>query len=174
MQLQTAVTVFASLVMSLSSAAADVENVAKAISTEATRKNFGLEGRPLPLVCSWQCGHYRADHNAGWRPENQMRLIEEGHYLLPWFSHPWEYHWPVNVFSLALVRGKKPNRRWLIYTHSPRGDQQDVRVTIPDYDEIRITSTVGGSFYVVGEVEGTVSRVHVDSPQRTNYREDPP
>jgi hypothetical protein len=88
MQLQTAVTLSASLVVSLSSAAADVENVAKAIRTEATRKNFGLEGHPLPLVCSWQCGHYRADHNAGWRPENQMRLIEEGHYLLPWFSHP--------------------------------------------------------------------------------------
>jgi hypothetical protein len=65
-----------------------VEGIAKAIRTEATRKNFGLEGHPLPLVCSWQCGHYRADHNVGWRPENQMRLIEEGHYLLPWFSHP--------------------------------------------------------------------------------------
>jgi hypothetical protein len=35
--------------------------------------------------------------------------------------------------------------------------------TIPDYDEIPITSTVGGSFYVVGEAEGTVSRVEVDS-----------
>ena len=32
-------------------------------------------------------------------------------------ENPWEYHWPVNVFSLALVQGKKSNRRWLIYAH---------------------------------------------------------
>jgi hypothetical protein len=37
-----------------------------------------------------------------------------------------------------------------------------VKVTIPDYDEIPITSTVGGNFYVVGEAEGTVSRVEAD------------
>ena len=78
-------------------------------------------------------------------------------------EYPWEYHWPVHVFSLALVRGKKPTRRWLIYTHSPRGDREDVKVTIPDYDEISITSTVGGTFYVVDEAEGTVSWVEVDS-----------
>ena len=34
-----------------------------------------------------------------------------------------------------------------------------MKVAIPDYDEIPITSTVGGSFYVMGEAKGTVSRV---------------
>ena len=58
------------------------------IRIEATRPNDDPMGCPLPLACSWTCGHYRSDRSAGWRPENQMRLIEEGHYLLPWFSHP--------------------------------------------------------------------------------------
>ena len=58
------------------------------IRIEALRPNDDPIGRPLPLACSWTCGHYPSDRSAGWRPQNQMRLIEEGHYLLPWFSHP--------------------------------------------------------------------------------------
>ncbi len=62
--------------------------VADAIRKEATRPNGDPAGRPLPLACSWTCGHFQRDSSAGWRPANQMRLIEEGHFLLPWFSHP--------------------------------------------------------------------------------------
>jgi hypothetical protein len=58
------------------------------IRIEATRANDDPAGRPLPLLCSWQCGHYRPDIVAGWRPEHQMQMIAEGHHLLPWFSHP--------------------------------------------------------------------------------------
>ena len=57
------------------------------IRMEATRANDDPGGRPLPLACSWTCGHYAAESSAGWRPEHQMQLIEEGHYLLPWFAH---------------------------------------------------------------------------------------
>lgn len=62
--------------------------VPTAIRLEAARANDDPLGRPLPLACSWNCGHFRADYMAGWRPENQLRLIQQGHYLLPWFSHP--------------------------------------------------------------------------------------
>jgi hypothetical protein len=58
------------------------------IRIEALRPNDDPIGRLLPLACSWTCGHYPSDRSAGWRPQNQMRLVEEGHYLLPWFSHP--------------------------------------------------------------------------------------
>jgi hypothetical protein len=63
-------------------------SVAAEIRAEATRPNHDPAGRPLPLACSWTSGHYRADYMAGWRPRNQMRLVAEGHHLLPWFSHP--------------------------------------------------------------------------------------
>ncbi len=62
--------------------------VAEEIRREATRPNASAEGRPLPLACSWQCGSFRDPSNAGWRPENQLQLIEQGHHLLPWLSHP--------------------------------------------------------------------------------------
>jgi hypothetical protein len=63
-------------------------SVSDEIRIEALRPSNDPIGRPLPLACSWTCGHYQSDRSGGWRPENQMRLIEEGHYLLPWFSHP--------------------------------------------------------------------------------------
>lgn len=67
---------------------ADEQKVAEAVRVEATRANFTNEGRPLPLACSWTCGQYPADSSAGWRPAHQIELIEAGHHLLPWFSHP--------------------------------------------------------------------------------------
>lgn len=38
---------------------------AQAIREEATRPNDSEEGRPLPLACSWQCGHYTGPTCAG-------------------------------------------------------------------------------------------------------------
>jgi hypothetical protein len=74
-------------------------------------------------------------------------------------EYPWEMFWQVRVFSLALVRGEKPHRRWLIYAHSPTGKQQGAKVTVPGYGPVTIDSTVGGAFYVVKEKAGTVHRV---------------
>ncbi len=88
MQFSDVVTIYVVLVATLSAAAADVAPVAESIRVEATRSNLDANGRPLPLACSWHCGHFRDPACAGWRPAHQMRLIEQGHYLLPWFSHP--------------------------------------------------------------------------------------
>jgi len=68
--------------------AADLQTTAREIREESLRSTSDDEGRPLPLACSWTCGHFQSDRSAGWRPENQMRLIAEGRHLLPWFSHP--------------------------------------------------------------------------------------
>jgi hypothetical protein len=62
--------------------------VAKEIREEATRTNSDSAGHPLPLACSWCCGHFPSDLSAVWRPENQLQLIAQGHHLLPWFAHP--------------------------------------------------------------------------------------
>ncbi|MBM4037234.1 MAG: hypothetical protein FJ290_01860 [Planctomycetes bacterium] len=66
--------------------AADAKLVADAIRAEATRRNDDKEGRPLPLASHWCCGKHPLSE--GWAPAHQLRLIEEGHYLLPWFAHP--------------------------------------------------------------------------------------
>ena len=72
---------------------------------------------------------------------------------------PWEPHWPVNVYSLALVRGEAPNREWLIYSHSPHEDRPGVVLTVPEYRDITIDVTVAGSFYVVSEHDRAVTAV---------------
>lgn len=68
--------------------AADVQTTAREIRDEALRSSSDSAGYPLPLACSWTCGHFPKDSSAPWRPENQLRLIAEGHHLLPWFAHP--------------------------------------------------------------------------------------
>jgi hypothetical protein len=74
-------------------------------------------------------------------------------------EYPWEIHWPVQVFALALVRGEAPARQWLVYAHAPRGDREGVTLAIPDYGEIRVDVTPGGSFYEVDEETRQVSVV---------------
>jgi len=69
-------------------ALADEGSVHGQIRREASRPNTSDEERPLPLACSWQCGEYPGPSCAGWRPENQIALIEQGYHLLPWFGHP--------------------------------------------------------------------------------------
>lgn len=61
---------------------------ARAIREEATRPNGDPAGYALPLACSWACGDFPSPLSAGWSPANQMRLIGQGHHLLPWFAHP--------------------------------------------------------------------------------------
>lgn len=63
-------------------------NAAEEIRIEATRADDDPEGLPLPLACSWTCGNYPKESSAGWSPANQLRLIEAGHHLLPWFAQP--------------------------------------------------------------------------------------
>lgn len=60
--------------------------VAEQIRREATRANAAAGGRPLPLTCHWNTGSHR--NSLGWSPREQLRMIEQGHFLLPWFSHP--------------------------------------------------------------------------------------
>lgn len=71
----------------------------------------------------------------------------------------WSLGTQLPVFALALVRGQAPSREWLIYANAPTGLRRNVRITVPEYGEVQIDATVGGSFYVVSEKTRQVSRV---------------
>ena len=57
------------------------------IRREALRQPQDAEGWPLPLAASWNRGlaRTRGTAQAGFDPDYQLRLIEQGHRLLPWF-----------------------------------------------------------------------------------------
>ena len=66
-------------------------SVADAIRAEALLPPRGEKGRPLPLAAHWNRGTHSArksDYPRQWEPAYQMELIDAGHHLLPWFSHP--------------------------------------------------------------------------------------
>ena len=72
---------------------------------------------------------------------------------------PWALDTRLQVFALALVQGRTPQRQWLIYAHGPTGARREVTISIPDYKAIRINVEVGGSFFVVDEKTGSVKAV---------------
>lgn len=66
--------------------AGTAETICGQIRAEATRSNHDAAGRPLPLVSHWTTGSHKL--SAGWSPERQIELVDQGHFLLPWFAHP--------------------------------------------------------------------------------------
>ena len=63
------------------------------------------------------------------------------------------------VFTLVRVVGEKPNRESLLYAHAPRGDKKGVTVDIPGHKRIKVNIRLGGSFYHIGEKDGSVKAV---------------
>jgi hypothetical protein len=63
----------------------------------------------------------------------------------------WALDTKLPVFSLALVQGEPPSRRWLLYTHSPVQDRHGVRVTVPGFGEVEVHSPRRGAFYLIDE-----------------------
>jgi hypothetical protein len=65
----------------------------------AGRRQMGsIAPRPLPLAAHWNLG----EEKDGYNPAYQIRLIEEGHHILPWFLMP-------NVYA------DPTDPRWLTY-----------------------------------------------------------
>lgn len=63
---------------------------------------------------------------------------------------PWTLTTEIPVYAMARVQGNAPQRKWLVYAFSPRGDQS-VAVTIPTFGSVTLIATVAGSFTVVDE-----------------------
>lgn len=71
------------LLCSTATMAQDPSRTVKSIREEATRSGAGAD-RPLPLAGHWNLGEGRD----GFSPAYQMKMIERGHRLLPWFLMP--------------------------------------------------------------------------------------
>lgn len=67
---------------------------------------------------------------------------------------PWRLGTQLPVFALALVNGEQPNRRWLVYAHSPLGRRSNVEVQIPSFRSVAISTTPEGVFYLIDEATG--------------------
>lgn len=75
-------------------------------------------------------------------------------------QHPWDQTTKIPVFALALVKGKAPERQWLVYAHSPWGLRKGVEITVPDYGKITVDVTQAGSFTLVDEKTRKVAEVN--------------
>jgi hypothetical protein len=61
-----------------------LKDTSNSIRQEAVLPNQGPSGRPLPLTGHWNEGM----SEDGYSPAFQMKMIEKGHHLLPWFKMP--------------------------------------------------------------------------------------
>jgi len=79
--------------------------VADEIREEALRSNQSSVGRPLPLAGHWNMGQ----ESNGFSPGYQMKMIDQGHHLLPWFlmpnihANPNDPHW-INYYEAPIKR----------------------------------------------------------------------
>ncbi|MFN7945920.1 MAG: hypothetical protein U0Z53_11250 [Blastocatellia bacterium] len=62
----------------------DELSTVREIRQEALRPNQSIQGHPLPLMGHWNSGIFPN----GYDPEYQLKLIAQGHHLLPWFYLP--------------------------------------------------------------------------------------
>ena len=66
---------------------------------------------------------------------------------------PWSLTTTLPVYALALVRGERPHREWLLYAFAPLDVERDSELTIPGGPRVRVTATTAGSFALVREGE---------------------
>jgi len=74
---------------------------------------------------------------------------------------PWKYETQIPVLSLALTLGEAGERRWLLYAHSPLEDRTGVEITVPEFGKVTLDVPRAGTFYVLDEKSGKVTRLEV-------------
>ncbi len=72
----------------------------------------------------------------------------------------WGLATQLEVFALALVKGKAPQRQWLLYAHAPMGARREVQISLPAYRAVTVNVAVGGSFYLVDEKARRVQAIN--------------
>jgi len=110
-----------------------------------TLKQFWRTGELVPNRAHQH--PYQTAIPAEWKDEDRWFLLDTN--LDP--PRPWKLDTEIPVFSLALVKGEKGARRWLVYAHSPLQERQNVAITIPEYGKITVDVPVAGAFYMVDE-----------------------
>ncbi len=115
------------------------------VYTNQTLQAFWRNGR---LVANRAHAHpYQTGVPAEYQDAERWFLLETS--LDP--PRPWELGTPLPVFALALQMGQAPERQWLLYAHAPTGERRFVSITIPEYQQVRVDVSVGGSFYLIDE-----------------------
>ena len=71
----------------------------------------------------------------------------------------WRMETRFPAFTLALVLGEAPRRRWLVLACAPAADRPGLKVSIPGYRPATVDATRGGTFSLVDEAGGTTTRV---------------
>jgi hypothetical protein len=90
---------------------------------------------------------YQSDIPAQYREKKRWFALDTN--LDP--PRPWTLKTNIPIFSIAYVTGKEPNRRWLIYAHSPLENRTNVKITIPLFDTVTVDITRAGVFYTIDE-----------------------
>lgn len=123
------------------------------VHQNATLREFWRKGELVPNRA--HAHPYQAGIPEEWKGVDRWFLLDASPNPK---EFPWELHWEVPVFSLALVRGQAPERQWLVYAHAPTGERKGVKITVPEYREITVDVAVGGSFYLIEEKNGTATQ----------------
>ena len=113
----------------------------------------------------WRYG--RLVHNVAHRHPYQEAIPEKYRDVHRWFlldtdldaPRPWQQSTDIPVFSMALVRGEAPARRWLLYAHSPREDHRGVKIALPEFADVTVDVPRTGAFYVIDEPSRNVAPV---------------
>lgn len=115
------------------------------VHSNATLAQFWRRGE---LVANKSRQHpYQSNVPSEFQNEDRWFLLDTS--LDP--PRPWQLGTEIPVFSLALVEGRAPSRRWLVYAHAPLGPRSAVTITVPDYGPFRADVSVAGSFYLIEE-----------------------
>jgi hypothetical protein len=64
---------------------------------------------------------------------------------------PWKLDTTLPVMALAIVRGEKPRRKWLVFAHAPLGKVDHVEVAIPDFGIVLMDVSEAGAITIVDE-----------------------
>ncbi len=115
--------------------------------TNPVLKDFWRQGKLVP--------------NRAWKHPYQKNIPEKWKTADRWFQldtsldppRPWELATELPVFALARVLGKKGDRRWLLYAHSPVEPRRGVEITIPEWGKVTVDVTPGGNFYLIREAD---------------------
>ena len=113
------------------------------IYANETLQEFWRHGR---LVPNREHQHpYQEDIPEKYRGLDRWFLLDTN--LNP--PRPWGLKTNIPVFSLALVRGDKQARSWLVYAHSPLEDRKDVIITVPGFGNVTVDVPREGAFYLI-------------------------
>jgi hypothetical protein len=100
------------------------------------------------LVANRNQAHpYQQDIPSEYRSRDRWFLLDTN--IDP--PRPWELRTELPVFALALVKGRAPEREWLVYAQAPHGGNGGVVLNLPEFGAVRAKALPAGGFFLVKE-----------------------